>query len=224
MKKNISNALKLLLFGFTFASCNHKSTTNKPIPKMEQTNNINPNQNGLDTATLANGCFWCSEAVYRELKGVKSITVGYTGGTVANPSYDLVCTGTTGHAEAAKIVYDPKIISYPELLEIFWQTHDPTTLNRQGADVGTQYRSAIYYHNDYQKQTAEKYKAELNSSGAWPNPIVTEISPAGAFYVAENYHQDYYSHNSHAPYCQFVIKPKLDKFHKVFKDMLVTNP
>lgn len=223
MKTLIKNSIYITLFGITFVSCSHKSSTDKPFLKMQETNLINPNQQGSDTATFAMGCFWCSEAVFKELKGVKSVTVGYTGGNVANPSYDLVCTGTTGHAEAAQIVYDPKIITYPQLLEVFWQVHDPTTLNQQGADIGTQYRSAIFYHNDYQKQIAEKYKKELDSSGAWDKPIVTEISPVAPFYIAEDYHQEYYDHNSHAPYCQFVIRPKLDKFHKVFKDMLVTN-
>jgi peptide-methionine (S)-S-oxide reductase len=224
MKSFVKKAFKFLLFGCIFVSCTQPSSTSKPIPKMTQLDMSNPNQNGLDTATFANGCFWCSEAVFRELKGVKSIAVGYTGGNIPNPSYELVCSGTTGHAEAAQIVYDPKIISYAQLLEVFWQTHDPTTLNRQGADVGTQYRSAIFYHNDYQKETAEKYKKELDASGAWSNPIVTEISPATTFYTAEDYHQDYYDHNSQAPYCQYVIRPKLDKFHKVFKEMLVSNP
>jgi peptide-methionine (S)-S-oxide reductase len=223
MRSIINKAFKFLLLGCTFVSCTQQSSTTKPVPKMTQSDMNNPNQNTLDTATLAMGCFWCIEAVFQELKGVKSVTVGYIGGKVPNPTYDMVCSGATGHAEAAQIVYDPKIISYDKLLEVFWQVHDPTQLNHQGNDVGTQYRSAIFYHNDYQKQTAEKYKKELDASGSWDKPIVTEIVPATTFYKAEDYHQDYYTNNSHAPYCQYVIRPKLDKFHKVFKDMIDTT-
>jgi peptide-methionine (S)-S-oxide reductase len=178
--------------------------------------------NGLktDTATFAAGCFWCVEAVYQELKGVLSVTSGYTGGKIKNPSYREVCSGMTGHAEACQIVYDPAVISYDELLEAFWAAHDPTTLNRQGGDQGTQYRSAIFYHNEKQKQMAEAYKAKLNAEKAFDNPVVTEISPAGVFYKAEDYHQNYYDQNGNAPYCTFVIAPKLEKFRKVFKDKL----
>ena len=175
---------------------------------------------GLDTATLAMGCFWCSNAVFEEVKGVKSVTAGYTGGTVPHPTYEAVCTGTTGHAEAAQIVFDPSVVSYAQLLEIYWQTHDPTQLNQQGADHGTQYRSAIFYHNEEQRKQAESYKKQLDSSGAWDKPIVTEITPLKEFYKAEDYHQEYYLNNSGASYCQYVIKPKLDKFHKVFKDLV----
>jgi peptide-methionine (S)-S-oxide reductase len=174
-----------------------------------------------DTATFANGCFWCTEAIFEELDGVKSAVSGYTGGDVPNPTYKEVCTGSTGHAEALQIVYDPKKISFDELLEVFWETHDPTTLNRQGADVGTQYRSGIFYHNGEQKEKAEKYKEALNKSGAFNNPIVTEIVPAVKFYPAEDYHQQYFENNGNAnPYCKMVIRPKLDKFRKVFKDKL----
>ena len=174
-----------------------------------------------ETATFANGCFWCTEAIFEELKGVKSATSGYAGGTSENPTYKEVCSGTTGHAECLQIIYDPAVISFDELLEVFWETHDPTTLNRQGADAGTQYRSAVFYHSGEQKQKAEKYKAELDKSGAFNKPIVTEITPAGEFYPAENYHQQYYENNENLnPYCKIVIRPKLDKFRKVFKDML----
>lgn len=174
-----------------------------------------------DTATLANGCFWCTEAIFEQLEGVESATSGYTGGQVENPTYKQVTTGETGHAEALQIVYDPAKISFDELLEVFWQTHDPTTLNRQGNDIGTQYRSGIFYHNDEQKQLAEKYKAELDKSGAFNNPIVTEIVPFTKFYVAEDYHQQYFENNEGAnPYCSVVIRPKVDKFRKVFKDKL----
>jgi peptide-methionine (S)-S-oxide reductase len=173
-----------------------------------------------DTATFGTGCFWCTEAIFEQLDGVLKVSSGYSGGHVNNPTYREVCDGTTGHAEVVQIVYDPAKVSFDELLEVFWQTHDPTTLNRQGNDVGTQYRSAIFYHNDEQKQKAEKYKAELNASGAFNKPIVTEITPFSKFYIAENYHQDYYSNNGSQPYCYYVIKPKMDKFQKVFKDKI----
>lgn len=173
-----------------------------------------------ETATFGAGCFWCVEAVYQQLKGVIKVTSGYSGGARENPTYDQVCSGATGHAEVCQIVYDPSVISYKELLEVFWTVHDPTTLNRQGADVGTQYRSVIYYHNDEQKQLAEHYKAELDKSGAFKDPVVTEISAYTKFYSAEKYHQDYYNNNKNQPYCSFVIEPKLDKFKKVFKDKL----
>lgn len=181
------------------------------------------NHTNTDTATFGSGCFWCTEAIFQELKGVLSIESGYSGGKRANPTYDQVTSGASGHAEVTQIVYDPKVISFDELLEVFWQTHNPTTLNRQGADVGTQYRSVIFYHNDKQKALAEKYKAELNASGAWDNPVVTEISPFTAFYKAEGYHQNYYTNNKNAPYCTFVIGPKLEKFRKVFKEKISTE-
>lgn len=173
-----------------------------------------------DTATFGTGCFWCTEAIFQQLDGVLKVSSGYSGGHVKNPTYKEVCEGNTGHAECVEIVYDPAKITYDELLEVFWQTHDPTTLNRQGNDVGTQYRSAIFYHNAEQKAKAEKYKAELDKSGAWDKPIVTEITPASTFYVAENYHQDYYNNNGSAPYCYYVIRPKLEKFEKVFKSKM----
>lgn len=173
-----------------------------------------------DTITLGAGCFWCVEAVFSELRGVLSVTSGYMGGHVKNPSYKEVCTGNTGHAEVAQLVYDPSVVSFPEILEVFWQTHDPTTLNRQGADVGTQYRSAIFWHTDEQRRLAEEYKARLDASGAFPAPITTEIAQAGIFYKAEDYHQDYYAQNGSQGYCQMVIRPKLEKFRKVFADRL----
>ncbi len=176
--------------------------------------------NGLESATLGAGCFWCIEAVYLELKGVKSVVSGYAGGHVDKPTYEEICRGTTGHAEVARIVFDPKVISFDELLEVFWQIHDPTTLNRQGNDVGTQYRSEIFYHNEEQKNSAEKYKMQLDTSGAWDKPIVTEISPLTNFFPAENYHQNYYNNNPNQGYCRFVIAPKMDKFRKVFKEKL----
>ncbi len=175
-----------------------------------------------DTATFAAGCFWCVEAIFQNVKGVHSVTSGYTGGHVANPSYEEVCTGATGHAEASQIVYDPSVVSYADLLEVFWQTHDPTTMNRQGNDVGTQYRSAIFYHNEEQRRLAEEYKKRLDASGAFSSPIVTEITPYAKFYKAEDYHQNYYNLHGNQPYCQIVIRPKLEKFRKVFKEKLAT--
>ena len=174
----------------------------------------------IATATFANGCFWCTEAVFQELKGVEKVTSGYTGGHVKNPTYEQVCNKDTGHAEALQIEYDPQQISFYELLEVFWKTHDPTTLNRQGNDVGPQYRSAIFYHNEEQKEKAEKYKAELYKSGVFDSPIVTSIEPFTIFYPAENYHADYFKRNSSQPYCYYVIKPKMEKFRKVFGNKL----
>lgn len=174
----------------------------------------------LQKATFGNGCFWCSEAVFQRLNGVTAVRSGYEGGALANPTYDDVCTGTTGHAEVIEVTYDPAKIKYDELLEVFWKTHDPTTLNRQGADVGTQYRSVVFYHNDEQKTIAEKYKKELNDTKAFGNLVVTEITKASTFYVAENYHQNYFNRNGNAPYCRAVILPKLDKLEKVFKAKL----
>lgn len=173
-----------------------------------------------DTATFGTGCFWCTEAIFQQLDGVLKVTSGYSGGHVKNPTYKQVCDGNTGHAEVVQVVYDPSKLTFDELLEVFWQTHDPTTLNRQGNDVGTQYRSAIFYHNAAQKEKAEQYKAELDKSGAWDKPIVTEITPFETFYVAEDYHQDYYNNNGSQPYCYYVIRPKLEKFEKVFKNKM----
>lgn len=175
---------------------------------------------GLETATFGTGCFWCTEAVFESLEGVVDVVSGYEGGHVVNPSYKEVCTGTTGHAECVQVTFDPKKVSYPELLEAFFRSHDPTSLNRQGADVGTQYRSVIFYHNDNQKKWAEEAKTELDKAGAYSKPIVTEIAPAGKFYLAEAYHQDYFANNPEQGYCAAVIAPKLDKFRKVFKDKL----
>jgi peptide-methionine (S)-S-oxide reductase len=191
-----------------------------------KTSNLNKkekNMYGVETATFGSGCFWCSEAIFERVKGVTSVVSGYSGGTIENPTYEQVCSGKTGHAEAIQITYDPKVVSYPELLEIFWRTHDPTTLNRQGNDVGTQYRSVIFYHNDEQKKLAEEYKKKLDESGAWEKPIVTEISPYKNFYKAESYHQNYYENNPSQGYCSFVIAPKVEKFEKIFKDKLKTG-
>lgn len=183
-------------------------------------NNLAKNSSQLDTATFGAGCFWCIEAIFQSLEGVEKVSPGYTGGNIPDPTYEEVCTGTSGHAEVAQIVFDPSVISFSELLEVFWKTHDPTTLNRQGADVGTQYRSAIFYHNDEQMRLAAAYKTKLNEAGAFSAPIVTEITPLSDFYLAENYHEDYYRNNPDKAYCRLVIKPKLEKFEKVFKDKL----
>jgi len=202
----------------TFGGCDNKSTEKQSESKSATGGIIN--MENLQKATFGSGCFWCTEAIFERLNGVIKVESGYSGGKVENPSYEEVCTGKTGHAEVTQITYDPSIITYDELLEVFWKTHDPTTLNRQGNDVGPQYRSVIFYHNDEQKQLAEKYKSELDKSGAWDNPIVTEISPLTNYFPAENYHQDYYNNNLNQGYCAFVIAPKLEKFKKVFKDKL----
>lgn len=173
-------------------------------------------ETGLQTATFANGCFWCTEAVFQRLKGVEKVVSGYIGGARPNPTYEQVCTGVSGHAEAIQITYDPAVISFPELLEVFWRSHDPTTKNRQGNDVGTQYRSSIFYHNERQKLLAEGYKAKIEAAKVFPVPVVTEIVPATEFYAAEGYHQNYFNDNRRAGYCRAIIQPKVDKLDKVF--------
>ena len=222
--KAVSGFVMIVTLGLL--SCAEKSSTSEL--SMEKTTSLagtDPSATAkTETATFANGCFWCTEAIFAELKGVISAVSGYSGGEIENPTYKEVCNGTTGHAEALQITYDPSKISFDELLEVFWETHDPTTLNRQGADVGTQYRSAIFYHTEEQKQKAEQYKAELDKSGAFAKPIVTEITAYSNFYPAENYHQQYFENNGNTnPYCRVVIKPKLEKFRKVFKDKLKIN-
>jgi len=174
----------------------------------------------LEKVTFGSGCFWCTEAVFRRLKGVQSAVSGYSGGTTPKPTYKQVCTGTTGHAEVVQVTFDPKQVSFDQLLEVFWATHDPTTLNRQGHDIGTQYRSVIFYHNQRQRELAEQYKKKLDAAKAFRAPIVTEISPFGEFFPAEDYHQDYFALNGRQPYCQAVIRPKIDKLEKVFAERL----
>ena len=169
-----------------------------------------------EVATFGAGCFWCVESVFQKVRGVISVTSGYAGGWTVNPTYEEVCSGATGHAEVCQIIYDKSIITYHELLEIFFSIHDPTTPNRQGNDIGTQYRSVIFYHTEEQKNEAEKYKKQLNEAAIFDKPIVTEISPYSQFYAAENYHQNYYNQNKDKPYCTFVISPKLEKFQKLF--------
>jgi peptide-methionine (S)-S-oxide reductase len=178
----------------------------------------------LMTATLAGGCFWCLEAVYDEIKGVHSVESGYAGGQVDNPSYREVCNGTTGHAEVVQVHFDPSVVSYRDLLNVFFAIHDPTTLNRQGADVGTQYRSAIFYHDDEQKKIAEEVIKDLSDQKLFDRPIVTELAPLDRFYVAENYHQEYFARNPYQPYCMAVVAPKVSKFRKHFLEMLKKQP
>jgi peptide-methionine (S)-S-oxide reductase len=179
-----------------------------------------PPPEGLQKAIFGAGCFWCSEAVFQQLKGVKAVVPGYSGGSVKNPTYEQVCTGTTGHAEVIQITYDPKVISFVDLLEVFWRTHNPTTRNRQGDDVGTQYRSVVFYHDKDQKDLAEQYKQKLDAAGAFDAAIVTEIAAFSAFFPAEAYHHNFYLNNPRQAYCAAVIRPKLEKFEKVFKDKL----
>lgn len=174
----------------------------------------------MEQITLGSGCFWCTEAIFQRIKGVESAVSGYTAGKVKNPTYEEVCSGETGHAEVVQVTFNPEIISLQEVLHVFWKTHDPTTLNRQGNDVGSQYRSAVFYHNEHQKEVAEMLKEKLDQSGAWGNPIVTEITKFDVFYAAENYHQEYFNENGSQPYCQFVVAPKVDKFKAVFADKL----
>ena len=174
----------------------------------------------MDTATFGAGCFWCVEAVFQRLNGVAGVRSGYEGGSTKNPSYKEVCSGATGHAEVCEITFDPAVISFAELLDVFWQTHDPTTLNRQGNDVGTQYRSAVFYHTEDQRAIAEQRKKELDAAHVWDAPIITEIVPASTFYPAEDYHQNYFNENGNQPYCSFVIAPKVEKFMKNFKTKL----
>jgi len=169
-----------------------------------------------EVATLAGGCFWCLEAVYREMAGVRTVESGYMGGQLANPTYEAVCSGTTGHAEAVQVTFDPAATDYRDILHVFFAIHDPTTLNRQGNDVGTQYRSAIFYHDDRQRAIAEEVIRELNAEQIWPSPIVTEVAPASTFYKAEAYHQEYFRNNPRQPYCAYIVAPKVQKFRQKF--------
>ena len=213
-------ALLVAIALFTIAIDVFAGSPKEPPPKKSERAKPMTKSDDFEKATFAGGCFWCTEAVFQRIKGVKSVVSGYAGGEAKTANYHAVCTGATGHAEAVQITYDPKTVSYAELLEVFWKTHDPTTLNRQGNDVGTQYRSEIFYHNQKQKELAEHYKAELDKSGAFPRPIVTKISPFTTFFAAEDYHQDYFDRNSSQPYCSMVIRPKLRKLKKVFADKL----
>jgi len=205
MKQNLNHWLGV---GLLFATIGIAAAQKKPMNPSDSSAATNQ----LELATFGSGCFWCTEAVFERLDGVKSVTSGYMGGKMPNPTYEAVCTGTTGHAEVTQIEFDPRKITFEQLLEVFWESHDPTTLNRQGADTGTQYRSAIFYHGDAQKLTAEKSRKAAQAN--FRSPIVTEITPTVTFYKAEGYHQDYYRNNSRAPYCQVVIRPKLEKLQK----------
>lgn len=205
----------LIIFLFSLNSCGKEKSYNTRVEDEIKINGVK-----MDTATFGAGCFWCTEAVFKSLKGVYKVTSGYSGGHKENPTYEEVCTGTTGHAEVTQIEFNPAEIKFDELLEVFWRTHDPTTLNRQGADVGTQYRSIIFYHNDEQKKTAEYYKDKLGQEKIWDNPVVTEITKFEKFYPAEDYHQDYYANNPNQGYCAFVITPKVEKFKKLFASKL----
>jgi methionine-S-sulfoxide reductase len=204
---------------FSFIGCNQakNQTTEKDTSKKVKRSNMNTH---LEVATFGGGCYWCIEAVFQRLEGVEKVESGFSGGQVKNPTYKEVCTGTTGHAEVIQITFDTTKTSFEEILKVFFTMHDPTTLNRQGNDIGTQYRSAVFYHNDEQKKAAEEIIAALNTSKAYPNPIVTEVSKLDVFYKAEDYHQNYYNENSGEGYCKFVIQPKIEKFEKVFKDRL----
>jgi peptide-methionine (S)-S-oxide reductase len=184
---------------------------------------MNNELQNTETATFGNGCFWCTEAIFQQVDGVIKVTSGYSGGDMANPDYKTVCTGVTGHAECLEIIYDPKKISFEELLEIFWQTHDPTTLNRQGNDHGSQYRSVIFYHNEEQKEIADKYMKQLEEKKVFKDPIVTTLEPYTKFYPAEDYHHNYYIQNGAAPYCQFVVRPKVEKFRKNLKKYIASS-
>jgi methionine-S-sulfoxide reductase len=196
--------------------CNQAKSIEKESSS-QNSKTFNMNQK-IDTITLGGGCYWCMEAIFQRLKGVENIESGFSGGAMKNPTYREVCTGQTGHAEVVQITYDGSIVSFPEILKIFFTMHDPTTLNRQGNDRGTQYRSVIFYRNEQQKMTAEDLIKALNKSNAYPAPIVTEVKPFEVFYKAEDYHQNYYNENSEEGYCRFVIQPKIEKFEKVFKD------
>jgi peptide methionine sulfoxide reductase msrA/msrB len=213
----VAGTVGITLAAFLLLSVTHAEPPTR-TEKEKMNNDAKPAK--LAQATFGGGCFWCTEAVFRELKGVHSVVSGYSGGERKNPTYKQVSTGRTGHAEVIQIEYDPKQIAFKELLEVFWKTHDPTTLNQQGNDIGTQYRSVVFFHDDEQRDLAEKYLEKLDESGAFANPIVTEISPFEAFYPAEDYHQEYFELHGEEPYCQFIIRPKMEKFRQAFADKL----
>ncbi len=213
--------LLLVLLTLTCSSCKgNKSTNQQQNIQVNMNSQSIPNNIHTDTATFGEGCFWCTEAFFQRLEGVLQVVSGYGGGFIENPTYEQVCDKNTGHVELCRIIYDPSKISYDELLEVFWKTHNPTTIDQQGNDVGPQYKSVVYYHNEEQKNKAIQYKDALNKSGAWDNPIVTLVEAFKNFYPAENYHQNYYNSNQTQGYCRFVIQPKLEKFEKVFKTKL----
>jgi peptide-methionine (S)-S-oxide reductase len=219
MRKQIFISAILFLQIFTSCAQQQKKSNMQTSNQMLPTTAITIPQ-GMEIATFGNGCFWCTEAIFQRLKGVQTVTSGYSGGFVTNPTYEQVCEKNTGHAEVLQIIYNPKEISFDELLEVFWKTHDPTTLNQQGADVGPQYRSVVFYHTEEQKTKAEKYKVELDAIKAFNNPIVTAIEGFTNFYSAEGYHQNFYNNNPNQGYCRMVVRPKVEKFEKVFKAKL----
>ncbi|HAY33158.1 MAG TPA: peptide-methionine (S)-S-oxide reductase MsrA [Ignavibacteria bacterium] len=208
--------------GYNFLSSSEKENTSN-TNTLKQINYKKGASEKLEQATLAGGCFWCIETIFRDLKGVESVISGYSGGSTKNPTYEEVCTGKTGHAEVVQISFDPEVIGFDKLLEIFFHIHDPTTLNRQGADAGTQYRSAIFYHSENQKDISEEVIKKFNESKLWDDPIVTEVSGLDVFYPAEDYHQDYYNNNKDKSYCSLVIAPKVRKFYKDYKDLIKDN-
>lgn len=217
--KKLINWLSISII-FSVSSANLSCNELEKDPEMQIRRSMTEAKIKADKATFGSGCFWCTEAIFERVNGVIDVVSGYAGGQTENPTYEEVCTGSTGHAECTQITFNPEVITYDELLEIFWKTHDPTTLNRQGNDVGTQYRSVIFYHNEEHKQKAEYYKKKLDEEKIWKDPIVTEISPLRKFYKAEKYHQDFYENNPYQGYCAFIITPKIEKFEKVFKDKL----
>ena len=210
--KGLKKTSILLYLFISFSACAQNNTNSKPN-KINMTN--------IETITLGSGCFWCTEAFFQRLKGVVKVTSGYSGGFVDNPTYEQVCDKTTGHAEVCQVLFDTTKISLDEILSVFWKTHDPTTLNQQGNDIGPQYRSVVFFHNKHQEDLAKKYINELNAAKAWPNPVVTTVEAFEKFYAAENYHQNYYNNNKNQGYCRYVIGPKLEKFEKVFADKLI---
>ncbi len=219
IKLNILSLLLLIITGhFSLALVGENLNELNTMKKSDK--NLNAIPAGMQVATLGGGCFWCVEAIYEDLKGVESVISGYSGGAKKNPSYQEVSSGFSGHAEVIQITFDPKLISYKDILEVFWEVHDPTTLNRQGADIGSQYRSVIYYHSDEQKSIAEESKKQADASGLYKDPIVTEISEFKGFYEAEDYHQNYFINNPNQPYCSVVISPKVKKFKNKYKDQL----
>ncbi len=222
LEKNMNLAATFIAAILFITACgqNKPTSTKENMTQSSQSDQSKQSVGNIDTATFGAGCFWCVEAVFQRLNGVLSVKSGYSGGNVKNPSYKEVCNGSTGHAEVCQIIFDKNKIHYEELLEVFWKTHDPTTMNSQGNDFGTQYRSVIFYHHLDQKQLAEKYKSELNAAKVYDNPIVTEIAPLTNYYPAEDYHQNYFNQNGSEGYCKFVIQPKVEKFEKVFKQKL----
>jgi peptide-methionine (S)-S-oxide reductase len=212
-------AVSLAAFEFMPGNASVHGNFPAPDPEVTRADALTPTD-GAELATFGSGCFWCTEAVFQQLKGVEKVVSGYSGGNVPNPTYQQVCSGRTGHAEVIQVLFDPKVVTYPELLEVFWRTHDPTTRDRQGNDVGSQYRSVIFTHSDRQRESAERYRRKLDEAHVFSKPIVTDIVPFSTFYPAELYHQNYYADHSRQPYCQAVIGPKLDKLRAVFQDKL----